>query len=91
MSLQLKIGLIIFDFVTVVAQAEEDCSQIDDPTLSLACFDGKFPKNSPRAATKATRESKPAPGETIQESRQVIAEQGIEAEALISAPRLVDI
>ncbi len=53
MSSWLKIGLIIVGAVSVMAQAAEDCTQIDDPMARLACFDRQFSRNEPPSCTKA--------------------------------------
>lgn len=53
MSSWLKIGLIIVGGVSVMAQAAEDCTQIDDPMARLACFDRQFSRSEPPSGTKA--------------------------------------
>jgi len=53
MSSWLKICLIIFGAVSVMAQAAEDCTQIDDPMARLACFDRQFSRSEPPSGTKA--------------------------------------
>ena len=53
MSSWLKIGLIIVGGVPAVAQAAEDCTQIDDPMARLACFDRQFSRSESPSGAKA--------------------------------------